>query len=134
MDDAKRRVAVTKRVSLSDIGDGWDECYATVRLATFDELGEIAEKSFADVKYLDVIKFEMDLVKEHFIDGKILILDESGKPVLQDMVANDVKSYPQIADHLYATIIGVDLNPKDTRTEVPSKTESTNDSNTTKTS
>lgn len=124
MDDKERRIALTKKVNLAGIADGWDECYAIVTLAPFGELNELLTKDFTGMKYLDVIKYEMGVVDKHFVSGKILTINAKGETTLEPMVTKDISQYSTIADMLYGAVIGVDLNPKDTRTEAPSKSES----------
>lgn len=130
----ERRLANTRKVSLGTFADGWDECYAVVTLADFPTVSEVNGKDIAKMKGIEVLAFEIDVVKKNFISGKVLVLKDDGTSELADMIADDLDTFPNIADILYATVMGVALDPKDTPTAAPSKSESTSDSNTTKTS
>lgn len=113
-----RRIAALKKVSLADFAEGWDDCYATVRLATLQDYREITTKDFTGAKNLEVVDYEVQVVKEHFVGGKIRVLNDQGEPELQDMQAEDVECLPGLADHLYIAVLGLNLDPKDLRTQM----------------
>lgn len=133
MADTARRVALTRKVSLADYADGWDDCYAIVTLAGFDEVSEAADNDYSKNTNLENVAYEIEVVKRHFVSGKIRVLGENGQPELVDMTSDDVRASIPIADKLYAVIMGLTLDPKGMPTEATPSSESTIDSNTTKT-
>lgn len=130
---SERHLGLTKKVSMADIGEGWDECYAIVRLAEFEEQVEFSELGIDKLTKAEANRAEMDFVRDHFIRGEIMILDEDNEPCAAPMVPDDVSRNLEIADKLFFAILGIKLDPKDLGTEAPSKTEPTESSSTTKT-
>lgn len=128
-----RRVAITRKVSLAEFADGWDDCFAIVTLADFSEMQEIAAKDFKSLTDIEAVGFEIEVVMKHFVSGKINVINDAGQAELVDMVAADVQAGPKIADRLYAVIMGVTLDPKGTETAVTNSPTPTPDSNSTKT-
>jgi hypothetical protein len=112
--------AITRRVDLSEFGDGMDGCYAVVRLRNYQDVQEVRKQDFTK-KDFDTIGYEIGVVKAHFVSGKILRFGSEGKPTLSDMTADDVDASPEIADKLYAVIMGINLDPKGSSTAAPSK-------------
>lgn len=107
-----RQIAITKRVSLSDLSEGWEECYALVRPATYQEYREFADVTLDGLRPPEVMKLEMDIVMDHFISGRILVFDADGKSNLEDMQPEDVEQSLPLAGKLFFEILGVKPNPK----------------------
>lgn len=128
-----RRVAITKKVSLAEVADGWEECYAVVSLANFNDLTELDATDLDKMKTLDIVKFEIGVVEKHFVSGKILLTQPDGTVALADMLIDDIKSSPRLIDLLYSEIMGLTLDPKDTSKVATNNSAPTSDSNTTKT-
>jgi hypothetical protein len=108
----KRRLALTKRVSLANLSEGWDECYAIIRPATYQEYQEFLALDVADMTPADQMKVEIEMVTEHFVSGKILILDAEGESQLEDMKPEDIRASLPLANTLFFEILGVKLDPK----------------------
>ncbi len=128
--DNKRVVAATRKVSLSEFADDWDDCYAVVRLASYGEYVEVANKDFTDIKQEDALKFEYDFVISHFVSGKILLL---GSDELQDMAVDDIDAVPGMTDYLYRVSMGMTLDPKVSGKAAQDMSEPSSSENTTKT-
>lgn len=130
MADTKRVIAATRRVSLGDFADGWDECYAVVRLASFAEYEDVSKTDFTGMNVADTLKHEIEFVKSHFVSGKILVLDETtSESSLQNMTKDDVDAIPSLPDYLYTVVMGMNLDPKALKreaqdTSAPSTSES----------
>ncbi len=132
---AARVVAATRKVSLADFADGWDECYAIVRLASFAEYTEIAAKDFKGMEQLAILAFEGDTVRSHFVTGKIMVLNDAGTDqTLAEMTADDIDAVPGMADYLYTVIMGMTLDPKALRKAAQDSSAPSNSESTTKTS
>lgn len=108
----KRRLALTKRVSLATLSEGWDECYAIVRPATYQEYQDFLAFNVADMTPAEQMKVEIDMVTEHFVSGKIVIFDAEWDTQLVDMRAEDIKASLPLANSLFFEILGVKLDPK----------------------
>lgn len=135
MADDKRVVAATRKASLSDFADSWEDCYAIVRLASFAEYSDIATKDFKGMPTVEVLKFETDIVQAHFISGKIMVLSEAGtEQVLSDMQKGDIDAVPGMADYLYTVIMGMTLDPKALRKAAQDSSAPSNSESNTKTS
>lgn len=130
MTDAPRRIAATRKVSLADFADDWQDCHAVVRLATLEEFRETTEKDFTALKTSEVIDYEVQFVKDHFVSGR---LKELGGDELVDMLADDITAVPPLPDYLYTVILGLDIDPKGLRKAAQAMSMPSNDSSTTKT-
>lgn len=118
MTEVQRRIAITRKVSLADYADGWDDCYAIVTLADFHEKSEtqsIKDKITA-MTDIEATKFMLDVDMKHFVSGKIQVLDAADTPELVAMKAEDIATSERIISDLYLTIMGVTLDPKATQT------------------
>jgi hypothetical protein len=114
MTDTKRRIALTRKVSLADLADDWNDCYAVVILASFDEVTEIGSKDFKDMKPIDIVSWELEVVARNFVSGKIMALGVDNTSELVDMTADDLRASTQLVDKLYSVIMGISLDPKGT--------------------
>lgn len=126
-DQPTRRVAATRKVSLADFNENWTDCYVVLLLADLQEFRDSIAKDWTGALQAEVLDFELDTVKQHFVAGKIRIV---GSDELVDMEPGDVTAVPELPDYLYSVIMGIDLDPKDLRkaarsTSVPSNSEST---------
>jgi len=107
-----------------------DGCYAIVRLRSYQDVLEVRKQDFTKEGF-DTIGYEIGVVKDHFVAGKILKFNAEGKPALADMTSDDVDASPEIADKLYAVIMGITLDPKGLSTAAPSKGASSTSSTST---
>lgn len=126
-----RVVAATRKVTLSAFADGWDDCYAVVRLASYQEFVDVANTDFKVMTQQEALKFEADFVKTHFVSGELLLLGSEG---LQKMTAADIDAVPGMTDYLYRVSMGMNLDPKASGEAAPDESEPSNSESTTKTS
>lgn len=110
----KRRVAITKKVSLAEFSDGWDDCFVLIVPATFREVNaylEDGEKRKGNTPSQDM-EVQTSIIRTHFICGKIMALDESDKPELVDMTPEDSEVSIAISNKLFNEVMGFNLDPK----------------------
>lgn len=119
MQTASRRLAISKRVSLANIAEGWDDCYALVAPCSYQEYAEIVALIEEGKTKAEIMAFQLQFVKSHLISGKVRVFDESNQPVLVDITPEDIELSQDISDTLCVGITGVAPDPKDTspRTE-----------------
>lgn len=125
------RITITKRVSLAGLSDGWDGCYAIVTPASYIDYDTIAKADFSKMTKAGQNALEMQTVRDHFVNGKIKLFDEDD---LVDMTPEDVYSSLELADRLYAEIMGLKLDPKDVPPAVPNRPSQPSSTDTTETS
>ena len=128
MAEQKRRLAVTKKVSLSDIAEGWDDCYAIVTKADYATFQLMRNTEVETMSQSEQMKLELQVITDHFVAGKVRILGQSGESVLADMELSDVEGSIELINKLYLEIMGVTLDPKDLSTLMT--TSPTNDPST----
>lgn len=132
---ATRRLAITKRVSLAEVSEGWeDSCYAVVTLATNREQFAITETDTSKLNNRESIELQAKFVREHFVRGEVLALDEDGEPSLVPMAPEDIEDNTEIANRLFLACVGADTDPKDTPPAASDGAEQPNSEATTKTS
>lgn len=120
MDDTS--VGISKRVSLAEFSDGWDECYAVVRPANMDELLDMSEVDFAAMQTRERVEKQLEFIKSHFVSGRIM----NGEIELRNMRAEDAKASPLIIKKLFNEVMGLNLDPKEKSSEeVPMENPST---------
>jgi hypothetical protein len=108
-----RRLAITKRVSLEGIAEGWgSECYALVTPASYAEYIEFAGLSDAGKTNAELLQFQLDFVKKHLAGGKVNVLNDKGETVLDNIESEDIDASKDLADKLFTEIVGVNLDPK----------------------
>lgn len=134
MESRPRVLAITKRVDLSDIAEGWDGAYAIVQVANGAQLIEVSKLKSADLSNEDMLTLEAKTAKENFVSGKVAVLGDNSTPELADMIEDDIDQSFLIAERLYTAIMGVDLDPKGIEKEAASTTASSDDSSSTTTS
>lgn len=102
--------AVT-RSNLAGLAEQWDdECYALVRLATYEDHVRVEEAN-ASHKGREGLEFQREFVREMYVSGKAKAFKD-GEFVLIDLTAADAASIPSVCDKLYMDIMGIDLDPK----------------------
>ena len=107
-----RRIAITKRIDLSDIAEGWDDCYAVVTVAT---IGDVQAMATADVKAMndtDATATAVKLAKDHFVKGRIRVLNDEGESELQPMEPDDIEASVELFTRISAAVTGVIVDPK----------------------
>lgn len=106
------KVAALRRCSLSGVHEGWgDDCYALVKPANYDDMIEI-DNLRADKSGDEQTRWQIDFIQKKFYSGKIMKFDDKGDIVLADMTKDDVNCSTTVADKLFMSIIGVDIDPK----------------------
>lgn len=123
MADQKRRIALTKKISLADLSDGWQDCYAVIRPASYQDYRDFAANDVQAMTNTDQIKLQMDFVKTHFVGGKVMTFADDGSQVLSDMQAADIEESTELSNKLFFEIMGIKIDPKDLQTEVLNKTK-----------
>lgn len=113
MPKSNRTLAISKRVSLADISDGWDECYAIVRAATRAEFKQMTDESIFQMTNNEQADWQCQFVKDHLVSGKVLVADEEGNQVLDDLTPEDIDAVMALANRLYFEIMGLKYDPKD---------------------
>jgi len=103
------RIIITKRISLAGLAEGWDDCYAIVAPATYQDYDALTQLDFTKLTQNDLIKIQMDIVKDHLLTGEI---KEYGKETLSKLLPDDVYSSLDLTNRLYAEIMGIKLDPK----------------------
>ncbi|MEU2203587.1 hypothetical protein AB0P19_06915 [Microbacterium oleivorans] len=110
-----RKYPIVKKVSLAGLGEQWDdECYAYVVPATYQDQKDIAEKDFTGLSDAEQIDYQLSFVRARFVAGKIRVFNGS-EFELEDMQPEHAEGSVELNDHLYAAIMGFDLDPKDIR-------------------
>lgn len=131
-----RTLAITTRVDLSDIDEGWEDCYAVVTKATYAEYGEISkfDKDDPDID-MKATLFSIDLAKKHFISGQVVVINDAGEAEKVAMQVDDIDASRDLADRIMAAVTGVAPDPKGspTATETSSTDELPTSTNDTKT-
>ncbi|HET6925002.1 MAG TPA: hypothetical protein VFH39_04190 [Candidatus Saccharimonadales bacterium] len=133
-----RKWSISKRVSFAELGDGWQDCYATVSELSYLERSEFVDRrndvlAGNDAKDSDLAAYVLSLVKAHFVDGKML---DDGQVV--DMTVDDLDTAPgSVINLLLDGTLGVVPDPKGSSTgtetsptttptpELPTNTNST---------
>jgi hypothetical protein len=108
----ERRLAITKKVSLEKLSDDWQDCYATVRPATYADYTKLVEAEPEKLAPTAQIKLEMDFVRDHFIGGKLKVFNAHGQPELVDMQPEDIELSTELTNLLFFEIVGVTPDPK----------------------
>jgi hypothetical protein len=116
----KRRLGITKRVSLAGIADGWDdECYAIITKVTNRENFELAELDTSKFNERKSIEYQAKFVKDHFVNGQIMVINETGVLEHAPMTASDIDDITEIANTLFLAAVGSDIDPKAIPKEAP---------------
>jgi hypothetical protein len=111
------RITAVKKSSLAGLSEGWgEECYAIVRPARYADM--IALDGLDPTDKTAAAEHQRDLVRKHFVAGKIKVWTDDGKQELLDMTVDDVECSVEVMDKLFADIIGIDVDPKDLREAV----------------
>jgi len=81
---------IKKRLSLSFLGEGWDDCYLEFRPALVREMAELANlKPEDDADAINIVNKGIDFLKGKFISGKAL---RGGKKV--NVTKDDLNDFP----------------------------------------
>lgn len=133
MSDAKRYASV-KKVSLAGLSEQWDEdCFAYVVPATYEDNKATMDRDFSSMTPQDQVDYQLKFVRDRFISGKIRTFD-GAEFALVDMTPEDTGASIAINDHLYAEIMGLDLDPKAIRKEAQADSLQTTSESSTETS
>jgi hypothetical protein len=110
-----RTIALTKRISLSEFSEDWDDCYVLVRPATYQEALEFQEKDLKKLTTKEVLEIQRSMIKDHFVSGKVKVQSPTGVELV-DMTAEDLDTSIAMSNHVFLQILGLDLDPKGTKT------------------
>jgi hypothetical protein len=109
-----RRLAVTKRITLGGIGEGWtDEAYVLVIPATPADFDSIQDFDTVDHTPQEQIKFQNDFSRARILSGKVFTFDDNNNLVLDDYQPDDLEAMPDLANKIFLEINGITLDPKD---------------------
>ncbi|MEC5150869.1 hypothetical protein [Cryobacterium sp. GrIS_2_6] len=107
------RPAITKRVSLEGVYDGWTkEAYAIVMPISYAGKIEINNYGEAGKTQSELLEFELKIAKEHFLNGKAFFLSNSGDSILEDLSGEDLDSMVDLTQRLFVAINGGTVDPK----------------------
>lgn len=112
------RFAITKRVSLAGIYEGWtDEAYAIITPATYADKIGINELVDSNPDGATALKFELVVAQDHFVSGKGFVLGMDDTLELGDIAKEDLSDMVDLSQRLFIAIArGLDADPKDTPT------------------
>lgn len=138
MDDSStqpRRLGLpTKRFSLSDIGEGWSDCYIDYYPSVAVDLLSIQalaiDKDSPEATGLQVV---VSIIESHLFGGHVMVVQD-GKNSVVDIEPGDIKllPLPTLRD-LYAEMTGGALDPKDSASAPTPDAEPKNEPSTTTT-
>lgn len=113
MATTKRTLNILKRFSLSDLGDGWEDCYVMYRPMTVGDLTTFANMQTDNLTEAQSMQLVVDHLKSHVVSGKVSVLDEAGKPTLEYLVPDDIEMLPfEILETLFQAVSGASIDPK----------------------
>lgn len=107
-----RRLANIKKVDLSDIGEGWDGCYALVTKASLAEYQDFVSVDTENMTNIEATKKAAEFVKPHVVGGEIRVLDDEGKTVADLLQPDDIDGDMDIIGKLFEVIVGQAPDPK----------------------
>lgn len=120
-----RRLAITKRVDLSDLAEGWDGCYALVAPASYDEATELAETDIATLTQAQVSAINFKFAKDHFVSGKVMVLNDDNQPELGEMQVDDIGISAELINRINNAVLGATPDPKASTTATESSATET---------
>ncbi|SIS11321.1 hypothetical protein [Williamsia sterculiae] len=126
------RVVANKKIDLTGLYEGWgNDCYAVVRPCTTEEVKGFFTRAQAKDANGDVL--QDDLIREHFVSCRGLVVDDDGKESVGDLTVDDVVELPDLSDKIAAACIRSDLDPKALREAALSSMQSIGDEKSTAT-
>lgn len=135
MANEQRTLSISRKFSLKDVSEGWDDCYVLYRPCTPRELFAVKNTELSLNDQEASIKHIIDFLSNHFVAGQVLLTNPDGKQTLGAMQRSDLDRLPdQVMSDLYLDVIGVSLDPKDTLTAPQASSEPSTNEATTKTS
>lgn len=101
-------IVIKKKVSLEFLGDEYKDSYILFKVIPISEYRELIPKIDAVEKRLDLIELMLEVLKDKFIEGKIL--EES---TTVDMTNKDLESLDEATlSECFAYITGQKISPK----------------------
>lgn len=86
------RLKITRRLSLAELGEGWQDCYIDFRPIAFKESQKLADLSVDENDPESIQKASsqaIDLLRDKFVSGRVVT--DNG---VEDMVADDIDDLP----------------------------------------
>jgi hypothetical protein len=129
---AERKLAVTGRMTLEDVGHDWtEECYVIYLSATIRERRQLQETDTASMTEDEATAQIQKFNRDHFVRGQVMVLDDNRQSVATAMQPEDLERLP--LQHQYAlfnSICGASTDPKGSQpaqqpAEPPPSAEST---------
>lgn len=130
---SERRVGILKKISLSGMAEGWgDDCFVLVQPASYQEFKEYTKTDVETMTETQGIDMITTLAKAKFVSGKIMILDDENKLVLDDMQKDDLDTLGiEMLNKIFTQIMGVSYDPKAMPTAATNKKKSLKSENAT---
>lgn len=107
------RLAITKRYSLANVGEGWQDCYLIYRPASFADMQELwnIDPNISDD---EAFTFQCDFVSKHIVSGKVLVVDEDGNTSEDSIKPGETQDFPKrVFNDIFRTITGAIDDPKE---------------------
>lgn len=102
-----RRLGITKRISLSDLADGWDDCYVLVKPLTYQMLAQLTSLDTNEISEAEAIAETTRLVKENVVGGKVMVLGDDDTLQSANFETDDVDSMSvDMVNHIMAEMSG----------------------------
>ena len=104
---------IVKRVPLEDVIGMQDEnCYMLVTPVNYQERAENYAQDFSKMSDEESVQYQESWVRDRFVGGKFLALNDKGEFDLTDLTIEDVLSSVDLCDAAYYATLGVDVDPK----------------------
>jgi hypothetical protein len=112
MSDA-RRISIIKRFDLAPVAEGWEGCYISYTPLTTRALISLRDSDPQSMSEAQGIDYALQVVREHTIGGRFMIIGDDGKPMETDLRPADVDLLPQdVLNDFFLQVSGAIRDPK----------------------
>lgn len=96
------KLKIEKKINLKFVGDGWEECYITLRPLSMKDISKIQAIPTGKESIQKATDMTLDLLKNHFIDCKLL----TDKGVVSGKADNLEDMPPNVLSSIIENLIG----------------------------
>jgi hypothetical protein len=108
------KLAVSHKMSLASVGEGWNECYLTYTRASYLELAELRSLG-SDLTDVQATELQENFIREHLTGGIVREIDGAGNPAnVPFKIDEHLKQFTnELFNEIFTTILYGTPDPKD---------------------
>ena len=114
MTQTKRRLLITRRFPLADVGPGWENTYIDYLPMSIEDLAQLREIR-DDIGEVEALRMITAGIRKRFVRGVVVVINDAGGSNETAMVEEDIDTLPvDVQKSIFVAMQGIEADPKGT--------------------